>query len=156
MDPSIVLLVVSFGLLALLFSRGRRQQREAAMVQAQLVPGAEVMTGSGLFATVVSVEDTAVVLATAPGQHSRWDRRAVARIMTPAPEPASEGESGADPGADPGAAGVGLTKTADVDGAEAGGAEAGGADSGRAADSGGAADPAERPSDGPDEGHNAR
>jgi preprotein translocase subunit YajC len=89
---TLILLVLSAGLLFLLFSRTRRQQREAATVQSRLEPGAEVMTGGGLFATVVELDEGAVVLETAPGQRSRWDPRAVARIISPAPADQDEGE----------------------------------------------------------------
>lgn len=92
--PSILLLVVSVGLLALLLSRGRRQQRELQAVQSRLAPGTEVMTSSGLHARVVSVEDTWVVLETGPGQQSRWDRRAVARIISAPVTGTDVGESG--------------------------------------------------------------
>jgi preprotein translocase subunit YajC len=81
-DPSILLLLVSVGLLVLLVTSRRRQQRAQQSIQSQLLPGSEVMTGSGLFATVVSIEDSVVVLETAPGQQSRWDRRAVARVLS--------------------------------------------------------------------------
>jgi preprotein translocase subunit YajC len=79
---SLLLLLIAGGMLVLLFTRMRRQQQETASVQAKVVPGVEVMTAGGLFATVVEVEDGVVVLETAPGQRSRWDRRAVARVIT--------------------------------------------------------------------------
>ncbi len=88
-----LLLLFAVGLLVITFMRGRRQQREAQTTQHQLAPGAEVMTTAGLYATVVAVEDSVVTLETAPGQRSRWDKRAVARIVAPAP--------GAMPGASP-------------------------------------------------------
>ncbi len=83
MNPgSVLLLVLSAGLLLMLLTRGRRQQREALALQSRLEPGTEVMTGSGLFATVVEVDSDVVVLETAPGHRSRWDRRAVSRIVS--------------------------------------------------------------------------
>jgi preprotein translocase subunit YajC len=83
LDPSILLLVALVGLLLLMNLSRRRQQREQQNLQAQLATGTEVMTASGLIATVVSLEDTVVVLETAPGQRSRWDRRAVAKVLGP-------------------------------------------------------------------------
>lgn len=100
MEPgSVLLLVLSAGLLFLLLSRSRRQQRQAQSVQSRLEVGAEVMTSSGLFATVVEVEGSVVVLETAPGQHSRWDRRAVASILTEggAGEPGPTGQTDTEP-----------------------------------------------------------
>ena len=41
------------------------------------------MTTSGLFATVSSVEDDAVVLEVAPGVHSRYAKQAVLRVINP-------------------------------------------------------------------------
>jgi preprotein translocase subunit YajC len=78
---SLLLLILFGGLLFLMFSRTRRQQREIQQVQANLRVGVLVMTTAGLYATVVEVDDQVVVLETAPGQRSRWDRRAVSRIL---------------------------------------------------------------------------
>jgi preprotein translocase subunit YajC len=102
MDPgSLLFLVLTAGLVYLLISRTRRQQRRQAAVQADLAPGRRIMTTAGLFATVVAVEDDAVVLETAPGQHSRWARPAVARVLPePAEDPAppvDDGEADRDP-----------------------------------------------------------
>lgn len=94
MDPSILLLIVTVGLLVILMTGQRRRQREQQTVQSRLTPGCEVMTSSGLFATVVSVDQDVVVLQTAPGQHSRWDRRAVVRVVTPADAPAPADAAG--------------------------------------------------------------
>ncbi len=86
-DPSILFLGLMFVLMFMIFQRGSRQRKELAQVQQNLAPGAEVMTASGLIATVTAVEDDVVTLETAPGQRSRWDRRAVARVITPAAGP---------------------------------------------------------------------
>ncbi len=95
MDPgSLLLLAVFAGLMFMIFNRGRRQQREAQALQARLVPGVQVMTSSGLHATLVELtEDGIAVLETAPGQHSRWDRRAIARVVDAAHEPEPDGLS---------------------------------------------------------------
>lgn len=77
-----VLLLAAFALLLLTFLRARRAQRDTVDTQNRLVVGLQVMTTSGLYATVVDLdEDGVVTLETAPGQRSRWDRRAVARIV---------------------------------------------------------------------------
>jgi preprotein translocase subunit YajC len=80
-DPSLLLLVVMVVLLVLVFRRGSRQRREVADLQAGLAPGAQIMTSSGLYATVVAMDGDSVTLETAPGQRSRWDRRAVVRVL---------------------------------------------------------------------------
>lgn len=98
MDPSFLLLAVTGGLLLMVTLRGRRQRREQQLLQARVTPGAEVMTASGLYATVVSLDDTVVVLQTGPGQESRWDRRAVARVLSPPDEVVQESlQSAEDP-----------------------------------------------------------
>ena len=78
---SLVFLLLAAGLLYMMFSRSRRQQRSAQQLQAGLSPGAKIVTTAGLYATVVKIDGQTVTLETAPGQHSRWDRRAIARVL---------------------------------------------------------------------------
>ncbi len=85
-----------FGLLLYSSSRTRKRNLAAAAeLKANLVPGQQVMTGSGLFATVVSVDDEAVVLETSPGVTSRWLLAAVAKLVDP-PVPGDEDDEGED------------------------------------------------------------
>lgn len=73
-------------------SRMRKQQQgalEAVRLQESLVPGQEVMTGSGLFGTVVETDDITVTLEISPGVTSRWLRPAIARLIMP---PVEEGD----------------------------------------------------------------
>ncbi|WP_372594537.1 preprotein translocase subunit YajC [Actinotalea sp.] len=73
-----------FGLLIYSSNRTRKRQAKAAQeLKENLVPGRQVMTGSGLFGTVVSVDEEAVVLETSPGIESRWLLAAVAKIVEP-------------------------------------------------------------------------
>jgi preprotein translocase subunit YajC len=95
---NLLLLVLLGGLLFMVFSRQRKQQREAQQTQASISVGAEVMMTAGLYGTVVGLDEQTVLLETAPGQRSRWDRRAVARILdeaSPLP-PLEEGSMGDD------------------------------------------------------------
>jgi preprotein translocase subunit YajC len=71
----------------------RSRMRQLQQTQSTLIPGAEVMTTAGLYATVVEIDDQTVTLEIAPGVHSRFDRRAVARIITSPEEPATEDAS---------------------------------------------------------------
>lgn len=78
------LLVVAFYLLIIRPARTRTQA--AARLQESLAPGLEVMTTSGMFATVASIEDAAVVLEVSPGVTMRFAKAAIARIV-PADDP---------------------------------------------------------------------
>jgi len=69
----LIILIIAFGALWLMSSRTRKQQRAASEFRNNLVAGDEVMTGSGLFGTVVDVEDDVVTLETSPGgSRTRW------------------------------------------------------------------------------------
>jgi preprotein translocase subunit YajC len=83
-----ILVLVFFWLV--LIRPQRKRQREAAQMQAELQPGQEVMTGAGLFGTVVRLEDDVVILETAPGVEQRFVRQAIVRVIQPtAPDDAS-------------------------------------------------------------------
>lgn len=79
----IIILALAFGAMWLMTSRTRKQQKKAAEFRANLEPGQEVMTGSGLFGTIVAVDDEAVTLETSPGVTSRWLRPAIAKLVEP-------------------------------------------------------------------------
>lgn len=84
MDPSFfIILLLGVGLLWFMSSRTRKQQQEAARFRDRLEPGQEVMTGSGLFGTVVEVEDDRVTLEIAPGVFSQWLKPAIAKLVEP-------------------------------------------------------------------------
>jgi preprotein translocase subunit YajC len=87
---NLILIVLILVFFLFMTRRTRRAQQEALATQERAVPGTRVVTTAGLYATVVGVEDGQVVLETAPGQASRWDRRAIARILED--DPAAEGE----------------------------------------------------------------
>ena len=101
MDFQIVFLLLMVGLLFWTFSRGRKQQRAQQELLNSLTPGSDVMTTSGLLARIVSVEGEEVVLEVAPGITTRWNRRAVARVLA-----APAVDLAADPALDPAAPGV--------------------------------------------------
>lgn len=77
----LLLILVFFYLL--LIRPARARQRETLQLQRALTVGQEVMTTSGLYGRVASLNDDVVVLETAPGVTSRWARAAVARVVTP-------------------------------------------------------------------------
>lgn len=84
--PFVVLLIAFY---FLLLRPNRNRQQQMARMQAELAPGARVMTTAGLHATVVAVEDDSVLLEIAPGVQTRWARAAVAKVLTEAPGGAS-------------------------------------------------------------------
>jgi len=79
----LVLLVLVFWLLVLRPSRKRQQ--EAQRTQSALVPGARIMLTSGLFGTVVRLDDASLQLELAPGTVVEVHRQAVARVLTDEP-----------------------------------------------------------------------
>jgi preprotein translocase subunit YajC len=84
MDPTVILmLAIAFGAMWLMTSRGRKQQKAAAAFRDSLAPGQEVMTSSGLFGTVVAIDDDHITLETSPGVTSRWLRQAVSKLVEP-------------------------------------------------------------------------
>lgn len=74
-----ILILLAFWLLIIRPARNR--QRQQSHMQAELAPGQQVMTTSGLHATVSAVEDDVVVLEVSPGVTMRWAKQAVARIL---------------------------------------------------------------------------
>ncbi|WP_337062705.1 preprotein translocase subunit YajC [Kineococcus sp. G2] len=101
----LIFLLLMIALLVFMFSRTRKQQRAQAEMQNSVGPGAEVMTTSGTYGTVVDVDGDVVLLEIAPGVRTRWARRAVARVVTPAlapVDPADAVPGAAAPGAEGG------------------------------------------------------
>jgi len=81
-----LIIALAVGAMWLMSSRTRKQQREALDFRNHLVPGDEVMTGSGLVGTVVEVEGDIVTLESTPGSQTRWVLRAITqRFETPVP-----------------------------------------------------------------------
>jgi preprotein translocase subunit YajC len=85
--PLILLVVVFY---FLLIRPQRKRQQEAVKMQNSLTPGTRVMTTTGLFATVVAVDNEDVILEVAPGIETRWVKAAIGRVVSPADATASE------------------------------------------------------------------
>ena len=77
------------GLVLLMFwmtSRTKKRQRAAEEFRDNLGVGQEVMTGSGLFGTIVAVDDERVTLRSGNGADastSEWLRQAIAKVVEP-------------------------------------------------------------------------
>jgi preprotein translocase subunit YajC len=59
----------------------RRRQREMQDLQNQIQPGQKIVTTTGMYATVVALENDAVVLEVAPGVHSRFVKQVIGRVV---------------------------------------------------------------------------
>jgi preprotein translocase subunit YajC len=60
----------------------RRRQQELSSTQASLAPGSEVMLGSGIFGTVVSLEDETVHVEVSPGTTIKVAKQAIVRVIS--------------------------------------------------------------------------
>jgi preprotein translocase subunit YajC len=84
MDPFTLMMVAVLALMVVFMIRNSRKQkadREALI--AKVVKGANVMTASGIFGTIVSidVEENEVVLETTPGTKLRVHRQAISTVV---------------------------------------------------------------------------
>ncbi|MEN9911238.1 MAG: preprotein translocase subunit YajC [Actinomycetota bacterium] len=84
MDPFNLMMVAVLALMVVFMIRNSRKQkadREALM--AKVVKGANVMTTSGIFGTILSidVEDNEILLETTPGTKIRIHRQAVTTVV---------------------------------------------------------------------------
>lgn len=79
-----IILALVLGAMWFMSRRSRRQQQQSMEFRSNLKPGDDVMTGSGLFGTVVDVDGDAVILETTPGgAHTVWLRAAIAKVASP-------------------------------------------------------------------------
>jgi preprotein translocase subunit YajC len=92
--PLILLVVVFY---FLLIRPQRKRQQEAIQMQNSLTPGTRVMTTTGLFATVIAVDNEDVILEVAPGIETRWVKAAIGRGGAPPPPPPKGGAAGPHP-----------------------------------------------------------
>ncbi|WP_291801593.1 preprotein translocase subunit YajC [Cellulomonas sp.] len=81
--PFLVIILIAFGAMWFMSSRTRKQQRAAADFRSHLAPGQEVMTGGGMFGTVVAVVDDIITIESTPGSQTRWLRAAIAKVIEP-------------------------------------------------------------------------
>jgi len=79
----IIVIVLAFGAMWFMTNRSRKQQRQAGDFRANLEVGQEVMTGSGLYGTIVAVDGDTITLESTPGNQTRWIRAAVSKLVVP-------------------------------------------------------------------------
>ena len=93
MDPSfIIILALAFGAMWLMTNRTRKQQRQAGDFRASLEVGNDVMTGSGLYGTIVALDGDTVTLESTPGNETRWIRAAISKLVEPPVDEVDDGE----------------------------------------------------------------
>jgi len=95
-DPfTLVIIAVIAVLVFFMFRNGRKRQAQMRELQAQVVPGAEVITQAGIIGTIVSMDEEAnqVQLETFPGSFVTVHRQTVTTVLKPALSNAPEEES---------------------------------------------------------------
>ena len=85
------LLIIAVPILLIVFQR-RTLRRQTEATQQLLEPGAEVMTGGGLYGFVAAIDGDVVELETSPGIITRWDRRAIVKVLAEA-EPEDDADA---------------------------------------------------------------
>ena len=83
MDPLLIIMVLAVGAMFLLTSRTRKQQKQAVEFRQTLALGDEVMTGSGLFGTVVDIDGDVITLESPSGARTDWLRAAISKLASP-------------------------------------------------------------------------
>jgi preprotein translocase subunit YajC len=84
----VIILVV----IGLMFRNGRKRSRDAASMTSGLKPGAEIMTASGIYGTIVAIDEAEnkITLQTGPTSEITVHRQAISRIITPVAEDGTE------------------------------------------------------------------
>ena len=89
LDSNLVLNVGLFALLAIviifMFRNSRKRRADAEKLQTQMVPGAEIMTQTGIFGKLISIDDETnqAIIETTPGTRLRVHRQVLARVIEP-------------------------------------------------------------------------
>jgi preprotein translocase subunit YajC len=89
LDSNLLLNVGLFALLAIviifMFRNSRKRRRDQEELQTKMVPGAEVMTQTGIFGKLISINDETneAIIETTPGTKLRVHRQVLARVVEP-------------------------------------------------------------------------
>ena len=78
----LLVLLLPFALLVFIMVSQRRRTQQVQALQASLAVGDEVVTTSGLYGTIVAIDDAVVTLDTGAGSTLRYDRRAIGMRAT--------------------------------------------------------------------------
>jgi preprotein translocase subunit YajC len=93
MEQMLLPILMFAALGAMMYFGMRKQKRQVAetrRMQDSVVPGARVMTTSGLHGEVTAVADDTIELEIAPGIRTTWVRAAVREIVVPTTTPSLE------------------------------------------------------------------
>lgn len=77
----------------------RKRQAQMAEMQRNLLPGNQVMTNTGMFGTIVDVDDDGVTVEISPGVNVRMVKQSIGQVVNP-PEAPEEPETPVDGSAD--------------------------------------------------------
>ncbi len=78
----LLVLLLPFLLLVFIMLSQRRRNQQIQALQTSLAVGDEVVTTSGLYGTIVALDDTVVTLDVGAGATLRYDRRAIGMRAT--------------------------------------------------------------------------
>jgi preprotein translocase subunit YajC len=96
-DPTLlVFLAIAFAGMLFLSNRTRKQQRAAASFRDTLKVGDEVMTGGGLFGTIIDIDGDVITLESPSGAQTDWLRAGISKLATPPWGPARDDEASDD------------------------------------------------------------
>ncbi len=73
----LLVLLLPFLLLVFIMVSQRRRAKQVQQMQESLTVGEEIVTTSGLYGTIIALDERVVTLDTGNGQTLRYDRRAV-------------------------------------------------------------------------------
>ncbi|KAM9862447.1 preprotein translocase subunit YajC [Leucobacter sp. BZR 635] len=95
MDP---MSLVMFGLIAVLiffmFRNSKKRQAQMAEMQSNMQPGAEVMLQSGIFATIIAIDEEENRVTVSSGNSTLVvHRNAIGQVVTPVDAPVEESEA---------------------------------------------------------------
>jgi preprotein translocase subunit YajC len=91
--PLLIIAAIFVLLYMVMIRPQRNRQRQAMQMQRQVMPGQRIRTTAGMYGTVVSVDDSDVVIEVAPGVNIRMLRRAVMDVLSDDGPVAGESQS---------------------------------------------------------------
>lgn len=85
---NLMLPVLLILLVFMMFRKNKKTQQQMAQQRTQMVPGTEVMTNSGIFGTIVSIDadENKAVLELSPGTIATVHLQALTKVVTPVAE----------------------------------------------------------------------